>query len=255
MDCSSKVSAPSRTHGLIQPIEESRLERIRSYVRREGRMTDAQRSALAELWPHYGLDVDLTGEPAPLDLDAVFSRRAVRHFEIGIGMGDVLVDLATKNPDQDFIGIDVYRPGIGRVLGRLAENGIENVRVFCGDAVTVLERVIPAESLDHVYLLYPDPWPKKRHHKRRLLQTGFARLIASRLRPEGLFHLATDWEHYALHMRTVLDAMPEFTNASGRGNFAPRPDYRTISRFERRGDRLGHAHWDLTYRKNPKVQK
>lgn len=239
----------ARLGGLVQPIEESRLQRIRSYVRREGRMTEGQREALAELWPRYGLEVDVSGEIAPLDLDAVFGRRAVRHFEIGVGMGDVLVDMAGKYPDQDFIGIDVYRPGIGSLLARLAERGIDNVRVFCGDAVTILERVIPEESLDHVYLLYPDPWPKKRHHKRRLLQTGFARLIASRLRPQGEFHLATDWEHYALHMRTVLEAMPAFTNTSGAGNFAPRPDQRTISRFERRGDRLGHAHWDLTYRK------
>ncbi len=214
-------------------------------------MTEAQRTALAEFWPRYGLDLDLSAAPTPLDLDAVFGRSSVHHFEIGIGMGDVLVDMAMKHPEEDFMGIDVYRPGIGRLLARLAEHEIENVRVFCGDAVTILERAIPAELLDHVYLLYPDPWPKKRHQKRRLLQTGFAALIASRLRPAGYFHLATDWEDYARHMRAVLDAMPEYANTSGPGNFAPRPDQRTISRFERRGDRLGHNHWDLTYRKAP----
>jgi len=212
-------------------------------------MTEAQRIALAEFWPRYGLDVDVSAEPAPLDLDTVFGRSAIRHFEIGIGMGDVLTDMAARHPEEDFLGIDVYRPGIGRVLARLAEHNIENVRVFCGDAVTILERTIAAGSLDHLYLLYPDPWPKKRHHKRRLLQTCFAALIASRLRPSGQFHLATDWENYARHMRAVLDAMPEFANTSGAGNFAPRPNQRTVSRFERRGDRLGHDHWDLTYRK------
>jgi len=163
-------------------------------------------------------------------------------------MGDVLFDMARSHPEEDFIGIEVYRPGIGKLLGRLAAHGMENVRIFCADAVMILEQALPAGSLDHVYLLFPDPWPKKRHHKRRIVQPGFAQQVGHCLKPGGTFHLATDWEDYARHMLEVMDAMPGYENLAGHGHYAPRPAYRAISRFECRGTRLGHDCRDLVYR-------
>lgn len=207
-------------------------------------MTPAQRAALDRLWPRYGL------EPVGLlDLDALFGRRVPRTLEIGFGNGASLLAMAQAQPEQDFLGIEVHRPGVGRVLQEIDAHGLTNVRVICRDAVEVLERHLPDASLDRVLVFFPDPWPKKRHHKRRLIQPAFGALIARKLRVGGHFHLATDWEDYARHMMEVLEQAPGLANTAGAGRYAARPDYRTVTRFEARGARLGHGVWDLVYRR------
>ncbi len=219
---------------------------IRSFVLRQGRITTAQRAALDTLWHDYVLAPTHT----PLDFDSLFGRRATRILEIGFGMGDTLADMAKAHPGQDYLGIEVHRPGVGNLLKLLAADKIGNVRVVCADAVDVLAQHIPDNSLDAVYLFFPDPWPKRRHHKRRLVQTSFVSAIACKLKPGGFFHLATDWEDYAGHMLRVLDAAPEFANTAGQGHYAQRPDYRPLTKFERRGRRLGYAVWDLIFTKS-----
>jgi tRNA (guanine-N7-)-methyltransferase len=216
---------------------------IRSFVRREGRMTPAQQRAMDELWPVYGLDL----ENCPLDPEAVFGRRAPLTLEIGFGMGDALLAMAAAAPDADFIGVEVHRPGVGSLLNRLQAAGVTNVRVFCADAVEVLERCLPASSLDRVCLFFPDPWHKKRHHKRRLVQPPFVERVRERLAPGGVFHLATDWEDYARHMLEVLSRSEGLRNTAPDGRFVPRPSYRPETKFERRGMRLGHGVWDLVF--------
>jgi tRNA (guanine-N7-)-methyltransferase len=216
---------------------------VRSFVRREGRMTEAQRRAFEQYGARYLID----DQEARCDLAAIFGRAAPRLLEIGFGMGDALLEMARRHPEQDYLGVEVYRPGIGRLLRALAEEDIRNVRILCADAVQVLTHMIPDAALDAVFLFFPDPWPKKRHHKRRIVQPEFVELVARRLRPGGMFHLATDWEEYAQHMLTVLEQSPSFTNSAGAGNYAPRPDERALTKFERRGERLGHGVWDLVY--------
>ncbi|RRQ21673.1 tRNA (guanosine(46)-N7)-methyltransferase TrmB [Thiohalobacter thiocyanaticus] len=220
--------------------------RIRSFVRREGRLTPSQQRALDELLPRYGLD------PAgPLDLDAAFGRHAPRTLEIGFGNGASLAEMAAAAPEQDFIGIEVHRPGVGHLLRLIAERELTNVRVICADAVEVLRDAIPEASLSRVLLYFPDPWPKKKHHKRRILQPDFVALAARRLAPGGVFHLATDWEDYAGQMLEVMEASPGFTNQAGPGRFAERPADRPPTKFEQRGQRLGHGVWDLLYTRQP----
>lgn len=218
---------------------------IRSFVRRQGRMTPAQRRALAELWPRYGVPL----APAVLDLEALFGRRAPKTLEIGFGMGDTLLEMAAAAPEVDFLGIEVHRPGLGRLLAGLEARGLDNVRVIEGDAVQVLTQMLAAGVLDRLLLLFPDPWPKKRHHKRRLLQAPFVELAARRLRPGGLFHAATDWEPYAEQMLELLEECPLLENCAGPGQFSPRPAYRPPTRFERRGQALGHTVRDLLFRR------
>ncbi|MEW6352743.1 MAG: tRNA (guanosine(46)-N7)-methyltransferase TrmB [Pseudomonadota bacterium] len=217
---------------------------IRSYVLRQGRMTAAQQQALDTLWERYGL---APAPHTPLDLDAVFGRRAPRILEIGFGMGDALAELAAAHPENDYLGIEVHRPGVGKLLNLLDARQINNVRILCADAVEVLARHIPDAGLDAIYLFFPDPWPKRRHAKRRLVQPPFVALVARKLQPGGHFHLATDWEDYARHMLEVLSAAPQFVNAAGIGCYAPRPAYRPQTKFERRGARLGHPVWDLVF--------
>ena len=218
---------------------------IRSFVRREGRLTAAQQRALDELWPRYGIEA----EGSLLDLDALFGRAAPKVMEIGIGMGDALAQMAEENPQNDYIGIDVHRPGIGRVMARLDAQGSENVRLFCHDAVEVLQRRIADESLDRVLFFFPDPWHKKRHHKRRLIQPPFVELLRRKLKPGGVLHMATDWQDYAEQMMAVLSNTPGFANEAGKGSYAPRPAYRPVTKFEKRGQRLGHGIWDLLFRR------
>lgn len=220
---------------------------IRSFVRRAGRMTRAQERALDELWPRFGIDFS----DQPLDLDALFGRRAPRVLEIGIGDGETLIDLARDRPGTDFIGVEVHRPGIGHCLLGIEASALGNVRLVCHDAVEVLERMLPDASLDEVLLYFADPWPKKRHHKRRIVQTPFVALVARKLRPDGAFRLATDWAPYAAHMVEVLAASPDFEPATATGARIPRPDSRPVTRFERRGERLGHEVFDLEYRRRP----
>jgi tRNA (guanine-N7-)-methyltransferase len=220
------------------------MRRVRSYVRRGGRITDAQARAVVELWPRYGIDFT----PAVLDLDAVFGRRAERVLEIGFGNGDVLLALAAGQPHRDFLGIEVHDPGVGRVLAQAVRAGLTNLRVMRHDAVEVLEQQIPHESLDEVLIFFPDPWPKKRHHKRRLLQPAFVETLAARLRPGGVLRVATDWEPYAQQILEVLGACARLENCAPDSGFAPRPPLRPLTRFERRGERLGHSVWDLEFR-------
>lgn len=222
----------------------SRARPIRSFVRREGRFTPAQRAALDSLWEGRGLD------PAgpPLDLPALFPGCDRFVVEIGFGMGHSLAELASREPHTGFVGIEVHRPGVGKLLAMAGERGLGNVRVFCHDAVEVLERRVPDAALDAVLLFFPDPWHKKRHHKRRLVQVPFVALVQRKLKPGGLFHLATDWEDYALQMLEVIESVPGWTNLAGPGCFAPRPASRPETRFEQRGKRLGHGVRDLLFR-------
>jgi tRNA (guanine-N7-)-methyltransferase len=219
---------------------------IRSFVLRQGRITPAQQRAFEQHWRRFG--VDYSGEPR--DLDALFGRRAPRVLEIGFGNGEALAWASGHDPDRDYLGIEVHRPGVGRLMNALAARDARdarNVRLWNHDAVEVLENEIPPDSLDEVRIWFPDPWHKKRHHKRRLIQPAFARLLASRVKLGGLLHLATDWADYAAQMREVLEAAPAWRNRRGDGGYAERPPWRIETRFEQRGVRLGHAVWDLLY--------
>lgn len=216
----------------------------RSFVFRRGRITPSQKRALSECWPHYGVELDKL-----LNLDELFGREAEKHLEIGFGMGDALVTMAKMHPERDYLGIDVYRPGIGHLLLQIKLAQLTNVRVIWADAAAVLQDYLPPHSLDAVYLFFPDPWPKKRHHKRRLVQPDFVTLLANRMKSGSNLHLATDWEHYAQQMLQVLEAAPEFINRSAKGGFSPRPAERPMTKFEQRGLRLGHSVWDLRYQR------
>jgi tRNA (guanine-N7-)-methyltransferase len=218
---------------------------VRSFVTRAGRITPAQQRALSELWPRFGLDY----APQVLRAEALFGRRAPLTLEIGFGNGDNLLSLARAQPERDYLGIEVHRPGVGRLLLGVAEHGLGNVRVICHDAVEVLSGQIAPATLSEILILFPDPWPKKRHHKRRLVQREFADLAASRLEPGGMLRLATDWEPYAHAMLEVLGAAPLLANTADSGAFVPRPAERAPTRFERRGTRLGHEVWDLAFRR------
>ena len=220
--------------------------RIRSYVLRAGRMTDAQQRAFDAHWARWGL----AHGDGLLDVDAAFGRPGPRVLEIGFGMGQSLVAMAAAAPDTNFIGIELHRPGVGRLLHAMAEQGVDNIRVYCHDAVEVLRDCIADASLDTVQVFFPDPWHKKRHHKRRLIQPPFVAELTRKLRSGGLLHLATDWENYAQQMREVLDAAEGLANTSPEGGYAPRPESRPLTKFELRGERLGHGVWDLLYRKS-----
>lgn len=209
-------------------------------------MTKGQKHALENHWARYGIET----QDRYIDLDALFGRSAPRILEIGLGMGDALAEMAIKNPQNDYLGIDVYRPGIGSLLKKIDEQGVANVRVISDDAVVVLDQMISDKALDAVFIFFPDPWPKKRHHKRRLIQASFIDLLGRKLKSEGVLHMATDWEDYAHHMMAVINLAAGFTNAAGQNNFSTRPDYRPLTRFEQRGQRLGHQVWDLVFSKS-----
>ena len=200
------------------------LRPIRSFVRREGRMTVAQRRALTQLWPRFGLD----SGGAMLDFAASFGRDAPLVVEIGFGNGESLLAMAAAQPQKNFIGVEVHRPGVGQLLMLLAERGIGNVRLVCDDAKEFLEQRVPDASLDGVQLFFPDPWPKARHHKRRLVQSEFVQLVRRKLRIGGQFHMATDWQHYAEHMLAVMTGAPGFRNDAGAGQYAARPEQRAL---------------------------
>ncbi len=212
---------------------------IHSCVRR-GRITPGQQRALDILWPHYGVEIDKV-----LDLNALFGRDAEKHLEIGFGNGEALVTMAKAHPENDYLGIDMYRPGVGHLLLQIKAAELSNVRVMCADAVEILQDHLPAHCLDSVYLFFPDPWPKRRHEKRRLLQAEFVKLLGQRIKFGGSLHLATDWKAYAEQMLEVLEDAPFFVNCVG--GFAPRPPERPLTKFEQRGLRLGHGVWDLLY--------
>lgn len=216
---------------------------VRSYVLREGRITPAQRRAFATYWERFGLD--FVGRPR--DLDKVFGRSAPHVMEIGFGNGDALAWASAHDPDRDYLGVEVHRPGVGRLMNTLAAAGTSNVRIYCHDAVEVLREEIMPESLHEVRIWFPDPWPKKRHHKRRLVQLPFVELLASRMVPGGVVHLATDWMEYAEHMHLVMAQCQRWRNCSATGDFVPRPPWRIQTRFEKRGRTLGHGVRDMLY--------
>lgn len=219
---------------------------IKSYVLRAGRMTTAQTRGLEDVYPRLGVTLQ-AGER--LDLDALFGRKARRVVEIGFGMGASLLEQARQNPDTDFLGIEVHAPGVGKLLDELDKAGLTNVRVCREDAIRVLDEGLEAESIDTVQLFFPDPWPKKKHHKRRIVQLPFAEKIRRILTVGGTFHMATDWEPYAEYMVEVMRDAPGFVNTAEEGDYVPRPDFRPQTKFETRGERLGHGVWDLIYRR------
>ncbi len=219
----------------------SRPHTIRSFVTRPGRIGPGQQRALQELGPRYVLPFQVQ----PLDAAATFGRVAPRVLEIGFGMGDATAQIAAALPGTDFIGVEVHEPGVGALLKRIGELGLSNLRIVQHDAVPVVERMIAPASLAGVHLFFPDPWHKKRHHKRRLVQPNFVALLASRLLPGGTLHCATDWELYAQQMLEVLSAEPLLANTAAA--YAPRPELRPLTKFEQRGLKLGHGVWDLVF--------
>jgi tRNA (guanine-N7-)-methyltransferase len=221
----------------------SDIRPIRSYVLRQGRVSNAQQRACVDLLPRYGIPF----REAHLDLDAEFARPAPKLLEIGFGMGETTATIAAAHPENDYLGIEVHTPGVGSLLKLIAERGLGNVRVIQHDAVEVLENMIRPASLDGVHIFFPDPWPKLRHHKRRLIQPPFVALLSERLRPGGYLHVATDWAHYAEQVLAVLAAESRLENTVL--GYAPRPDYRPLTKFEQRGLRLGHAVHDIIFRR------
>ena len=219
------------------------LRRIRSFVRRQGRLTKGQQLALDQYWPEMGVEY----QAEPLDLTALFGRDAPLVLEIGFGMGASLVTMAKNNPHQNFLGIEVHAPGVGACLGSAKEAGVENLRVMCHDAVEVLEKMIPDNALRMVQLFFPDPWHKARHNKRRIVQVPFAELVMRKLKLGGVFHMATDWEAYAQHMLEVMSSIQGYQNLSASHDYVPRPETRPLTKFEQRGQRLGHGVWDLMF--------
>ncbi|MGD8581211.1 MAG: tRNA (guanosine(46)-N7)-methyltransferase TrmB [Gammaproteobacteria bacterium] len=217
---------------------------IKSYVLRQGRLTRGQQQALDRLWPVYGIDF----KPLPIDLAGIFRHAAPVILEIGFGNGDSLLQQARDNPDHNYLGIEVHRPGIGRLLHLAREADISNLRVVNHDAVEVLQLQIPDNSLDSIQLFFPDPWHKKRHHKRRIVNADFIRLVHQKLKPGGTFHLATDWEDYAQYMLDGMEHAQGFVNTAGKGKYAE-GTRRPTTKFEHRGRRLGHGVWDLIYNK------
>lgn len=230
----------------VELEHEKPLRRIRSFVLRAGRMTRGQEMAFEHYWPEAGL----TLEQGLIDPVEVFGRRAPLVLEIGFGMGQSLATMAAAAPDTDFIGVEVHKPGVGRLLTTLGEQQLSNIRVYCDDAVEVLAKCIPDASLDRVQVYFPDPWHKKKHHKRRLIQPEFVQHLRRKLKPGGVLHLATDWENYAEHMLAVMSGAEGFRNLADAGGYSPRPDWRPLTKFEQRGQRLGHGVWDLLFAKN-----
>lgn len=219
---------------------------IRSFVLRQGRLTKGQQSAMDTYWSQFGVDES----DEPLDFAALFGNDNPVTLEIGFGMGGSLAEMAKAAPERNFLGIEVHTPGVGHLLHLVGEYELQNVRVMNYDAAEIIRKRIPNGSLDCVQLYFPDPWHKKRHNKRRLLQTDFVTRMAELLHDGGTFHMATDWEDYALHMAEVMQAHPAFATTATDGTaFVPRPDFRPLTKFENRGLKLGHGVWDLIYRK------
>jgi len=197
------------------------------------------------LFPQHGI----TLQQGVVDLDILFDRQAPRILEIGFGNGASLAEMAANHPENDYLGIEVHRPGVGNLLLQIEEQALNNIRVSNDDAVEVLAQQIPDASLDAVFLFFPDPWHKRKHHKRRIVQPAFVRLLHRKLTPGGLFHMATDWENYAEHMMAVMSSADGFENTAGSGQYIARPEYRPLTKFEQRGHRLGHGVWDLVFKK------
>ncbi len=223
--------------------EKPHLRTIRSFVMRAGRTTLGQERALEEVWPTFGLEV----KNGKIDLAELFGREADTVLEIGFGMGESLISMAKASPHLNFIGIEVHRPGVGRLLSRVDEEQLTNIRVYSEDAIEVLEHCIADNSLFTLQLFFPDPWHKKKHHKRRIVQPEFAQMIRAKLRVGGCFHMATDWQPYAEHMMEVMEVAQGYENVAGAGEYSPQPEARPVTKFQRRGEKLGHGVWDLIY--------
>lgn len=224
---------------------EKTIRKIQSFVRRSGRLTEGQKSGLNELWPDFG--VDLPEEK--IDLTSLFNKQQAIVLEIGFGNGDSLLEMAINTPNKNFLGIEVYEAGIGRLINEAYKHQLTNLKIIKADAVEVLKHHIEDNSFETFQLFFPDPWHKKKHHKRRIVQTDFLDLIFSKLQDGGTIHMATDWENYAEHMMETLEKHPRFKNTMGAHNYSVRPKYRPITKFERRGERLGHGVWDLIFTK------
>ena len=223
----------------------SQKRRIRSFVRRSGRLTAGQQLGFDRQWDNLGFSY----EDGPFDIPKAFGRDAYTVLEIGFGMGQSLAEMAKAAPEKNFIGIEVHTPGVGSLLRIADEEGISNLRVSKDDAIEVLKESIADESFDCLQLFFPDPWHKKRHNKRRIVNEEFAQLIRCKLKPGGIVHMATDWEPYAEHMMEVMSAAEGYKNQAGEGNYTPRPDHRPLTKFEKRGENLGHGVWDLFFEK------
>lgn len=223
------------------------LKPIRSFVLRQGRVTDAQRFALENHWPKFGLAY----EEKPFDFKAVYKESdQPLVLEIGFGNGHTLAEMASQHPHENYLGIEVHRPGVGSLLIEVDRLELSNVRCIHHDAIEVLNHQIPDASLSRVQLFFPDPWPKRRHHKRRIVQEPFLALIAKKLRKGGVFHMATDWEHYAKEAMSTVLSSGYFKNTQSENEFSPKPEVRPKTRFENRGENLGHGVWDLVFEKN-----
>lgn len=221
------------------------MRAIKSFVMRAGRMTEGQQRGLQLGWPRFGLELAAGLQ----DFDEVFGRQAPRTFEIGFGMGQATLEMAAAAPDEDFIGVEVHRPGVGALLNGMLIQQLENIRVYSCDALEVLRDCVADASLDRVLLFFPDPWHKARHNKRRIVQPEWAQLVRQKLKVGGVLHMATDWQPYAEHMLEVMNAAPGYRNLAVDGGYIPRPAERPVTKFERRGERLGHGVWDLKFRR------
>ncbi len=218
---------------------------IRSFVVRGGRMTEGQQKAYDANWAVYGLEVS----NGRIVYEEVFGRQSDVVIEVGFGMGASLVEMAKNAPEKDFIGIEVHPPGVAKLMMLAAEAGINNIRVYCHDAIEVMADALPQGEAATFQLFFPDPWHKKKHNKRRIVQPVFAQQVRNILKTDGVFHMATDWEPYAEHMMEVMEAQENYENVAGKGHYHPRPDWRPLTKFEQRGERLGHGVWDLIYKK------
>lgn len=217
---------------------------IKSYVRRVSRMTPRQKRGMEALWPRFGVEYDAS----PLNLDLLFERSAPKNVEIGFGMAENLIAVASTHPQEDFIGIEVHTPGVGHALNEIEEKKLTNVRLIQHDAVEVLKHQIPNHSLNSISIFFPDPWHKKKHNKRRLINDEFCALLATKLQKNGKVYLATDWEDYAVQMLKVFNRTEHFENQSPNGTYCERMDFRPLTKFESRGHRLGHNTWDLIFK-------
>ena len=226
-------------------IDNKPLRTVRSFVRREGRLTPGQERALDELWPQFGID----NEDSILNLSQIFGRTAPTVLEIGFGNGSSLVTMAENQPDTNFVGVEVHRPGVGHLLKLIEEKSLTNLRVVCTDAVELLKDRIADNTLDRLQLYFPDPWHKKRHHKRRIIQAAFVNLLTKKIKSGGYLHMATDWQHYAEQMLDDLSNNNDFINCADDSGYIARPDYRPLTKFEQRGQKLGHGVWDLLFKR------
>jgi len=221
------------------------IRTIKSFIKREGRLTPGQQRALESLWPQFGIDFS----EQEIDFEKTFGRTAETVLEIGFGNGESLWKMAQADADRNYIGIEVHRPGVGHLLQLIEQSGINNLRIISHDAVDVINYQIAENSLHKAQLFFPDPWHKKKHHKRRIVQDEFVNMLAQKINSDGVFHLATDWEHYAEHMLEVMNRNQSFINLADDNTFVPKPDYRPTTKFEIRGQKLGHGVWDRLYKK------